>query len=99
MIETAWAKNYPDEKILKIVFHHGSWKEEKGIRWDKGYQRWERYDREYLPTTVIVHESDRVAVMYVAYINKNNLAGTMNAGVGTRSGEHVVKRILTNNLE
>ena len=99
MIEAGWSKNYPGEEILAIVFHNGSWNHEEGIRWDRGYERWERYDRDTLAVKVIVREDDRVAVMYAAFINRDNLASTVNAGVSTRDGDYVVERMLLENVE
>lgn len=98
MIETAWKNAFPDETILAIRFHVENWIDDKGIRWDKGYSRWEQYDRSTLPAKVVIKSSDRIATLYMAFINRNNLKKTMNAGVQTRKA-YVVQEMLLSNFK
>jgi len=98
-IEAAWKKAYPGEDILGVVFHHDSWKRNNLWRWNGTLTRWEHSDWSYLATSVVIKNSDDIATVYVAYVNKNNLSGESNIGVQTRSGKHVVTKVLVENVK
>lgn len=98
IILTAWKKEYPNEEVLSVIFHRDSWKNNNILRWNQVLLSWEHSDWSFLEAVVVTKTDSDIATIYPAYINKNNLDSSINAGVQTRSGKHVVTRMLIKNL-
>ncbi|MCK4742251.1 MAG: hypothetical protein KAT25_00375 [Sulfuriflexus sp.] len=98
IILAAWKKEYPNEEVLSVIFHRDSWKRNNILRWNQVLLSWEHSDWSYLETVVVTKTNSDIATIYPAYINKNNLNSSINAGVQTRDGKHVVTKMLMKNL-
>ena len=95
----AWSKKHPDDKILAIRCHQKQWRRTAGLEWNTARKRWELFDRQVLAKSVIVKTSDRIATIYPAFLNRDNVSNTENVGVATKSGRYVVREMLLANLE
>ncbi|MAG58540.1 MAG: hypothetical protein CMJ83_19805 [Planctomycetes bacterium] len=98
MIRAAWVKAWPKDEILEIRFHRNDWKRNHKVIWNKADKAWEEVDKSYLTVLVIVKTSDTIATMFPAYMNRDNLSGSLNPGVQTKGGAHVVTEVLLKNL-
>lgn len=86
-IKKAWQSAYPSDKILKIVFPEG-W--DRKSEWNhNGNGNYSKSDMSYLVAWVIVQKDAKTAMMYPAYVNKNNLSGKISYGVQTKGGQFV----------
>jgi hypothetical protein len=99
MVENEWKRLYPKDEILAIRFHTAEWKRDEGWRWNAGGSAWEKFDRSVLPLKVIVKTSDKIATIYMAFVNRNNLSNSINVGAQTKGGEYVVEEMLLSNLK
>lgn len=98
MIRDAWKKAWPKEEILAVRFS-GDWQRKESAQWDAGSKSWSFTDTSVLPIRMVVRENNDTALIYMAYINKNNQTGSMNTGVQTRSGGYVVEKMLVKNIK
>ena len=86
-VKKAWQKQWPSDKILKVVFPTG-WKRDD--EWNhNGNGSWKHSDMSFLVPWVIVQKDAKTAMMYPAYVNKNNLSGEISYGVQTKGGSFV----------
>jgi len=99
MIEKEWKRIYPNDKIMDIRFPSAQWDKKEGWQWDSGYSRWEYYDKAVMPARVIVQSDDKIATVYCAFVNKDNVSNKMNVGAETKSGEYVVEEMLVKNYK
>lgn len=98
MITAAWQKEYPKDKILAVLFPSDEWKNRKVKRWNDAVKKWQYTDTSSLRLSVVVQQTDKIATIYPAYINKRKLEGTTNAGVATKYGKHATTEIPVANL-
>lgn len=86
-IKSAWLKEHQGDKIIKIVFPQ-AWNRKN--EWThNGNGNWSQSDMSYLVAWVIVQKDAKTATMYPAYVNKNNLSGSITYGVQTKGGSYV----------
>ncbi len=95
MIDSAWRKKYPQDKILGIRFHSNSWV--RNANYKTNATGIYKTDTSVLPVSVVIQHGARFATIFPAYINKNNLTGSITAGVNTKKKEYVVKEMLLSN--
>jgi len=75
LIRAAWAKEYPQEKILAVRFD-GDWSRAAGYRWEESGLRWVKYDRSSITFTVYVQGKEaKYAIAHGAAANKDHLNG------------------------
>lgn len=98
-VKAAWKKKYPKDKILTIRCHLKDWERNNGLEWNTTQKRWEGFDRQYLVVSVIVQTDNRIATIYPAFINRDNIKKTENIGVDTKKGSYIVKPMLIANLK
>ncbi len=86
-IKSAWMKKWSGDKIVKIVFPQ-AWTRKS--EWNhNGNGNYSKSDMSFLVAWVIVQKDSKTAMMYPAYVNKNNLSGEVSYGVQTKGGEFV----------
>ncbi len=95
MISSAWKKKYPQDKVLGIRFHSDHWVRNSNYKADAVSIY--KSDTSVLPVSVVVQRDDKIATIFPAYINKNNLSGAISAGVNTKKKGYVVKEMLLSN--
>ena len=95
MVREAWTREYPDDEILGVRFDHAEWKRTAEMVRDGSAWSW--HDMQYLGVALVVKTSGRIATIYPAFVNKNNLTGALTVGVDTKSAEYVVEQMLLSN--
>ena len=70
---TEWKKRYPEDKILGVRIVAQGWVHEVGYDWQYAFSRLEKYDRQWLKMAVIIQNDDRIALIYPAFINRDNM--------------------------
>ena len=99
MISAEWKRVYPDDQVLAVRLHAKTWERTVEDRWDEIYKKWERVDKSFLLLAVIVQEDEKNAVIYKAFVNRNNLTGSLNTGVKTKGRLYNPIRMLVKNFE
>jgi hypothetical protein len=92
----AWKTAYPDDEILDVRFPEAKWEREVKKQWEG--DAWVKVDRSTLYARVIVKITPKLAIIYYAFINKNNLSKTWDTGVYTKQG-YVSKLMLASNFK
>jgi hypothetical protein len=89
MAEKAWRKKWPNDKIVAIRFGRADWHRtiEEGLTaaGTVGIVK----DFQFLELSVYVQESPNIVTGYPAYINRDNLSNSEDAGVKTKAGTHM----------
>lgn len=86
-IKKEWQAQWPSDKILKIVFPSDWTRKDE---WNhNGNGNYSHTDMSYLVAWVIVQIDSQKAMMYPAYVNKNNLSKAISYGVQTKGGSYV----------
>ena len=99
MITAEWKKLYPDDEIIRVVFHVAEWKRNNRYQWNSSARAWFHIDKSVLVALVIVKTEEKIATMYPCYLNKDNLKnGEIRVGAKTKEGRYVVREILISNL-
>ena len=93
MIKAEWAKTYPDEKIIGIRFPKETWKREVSKEWVGDTLK--SYDMSYYYAGVIIKLDDKMAMVYTAVANKDNLSGELSIGVNTKQSFTSYKILLS----
>lgn len=99
MIARAWKSSYPDDKVLTIRMGMKNWKRTVRQVWSAAEKAFYKVDKAYLVIAVIVQTSDSVATIYPAFINRNNLSGSMNVGVRKDGTGYVSSEMLVKNFK
>jgi len=99
MIISEWKKAYPNDEILAVRFHKANFERTKTKRWNGAIKQWQYNDVSALAVSVIVKDDERVASIFMAFINKDNQDGSLNVGVNTKYGEYIVREMLIKNLK
>lgn len=99
MIMEEWKKAYPNDSIYAIRFNNADFQRTKTKRWNDAVSQWQYNDVSALAVSVIVKTDENIATIYPAFINKDNMDGSINAGVHTKYGGYVVKEMLVKNLK
>ncbi len=97
MVRDAWSKKYPDDYIMGIHFYSDEWKTTKNKTWNSAINSWQFTDVSVLPVKVVIKTDPKVATIFPAFINKDNMDNSINAGVATKSREYVVRQMLVSN--
>lgn len=94
-----WTKMYPQDKILGVYIIDQNWDRQKGSNWNSNYNRYENYDNSWLMVQVVVKDSEELASIYEASIQKNHMKNNeidlsyFNKQLGIRKGEMLVKNV------
>jgi hypothetical protein len=99
MILAEWKKLYPADKVLTVRLSVKDWERTVKLQWDEGSKAWEKIDKAFLPAAVIVQTSETVATIYPAYVNRDNMKGTMNVGAETKGKGYVQREMLVKNFK
>ena len=99
MTARAWKSSYPDDKALAIRMSMKNWKRTVRKVWSAAEKAFYKVDKAYLLIVVIVQTSDSVATIYPAFINKNNLSGSVRAGVRKDGTGYVSSEMLVKNFK
>lgn len=99
MVLARWNEVYPDDEVLGIIFHRNEWTKTKLRRWNDAVGEWQYTDTDALGISVVVKMTDKIATIYPAFINKDNIDGKMNAGVHTKSPDYVIQEVLVANVD
>ena len=99
MISAEWERVYPNDRVLAVRLHAKTWERTVEDRWDEIYKKWERVDKSFLLLAVIVQEDEKNAMIYKAFVNRNNLTGSLNTGVKTKGRLYNPMRMLMKNFE
>ena len=97
MVKKAWMKKYPKDKLLGVHFHQKNWKRNKNKRWNDAVSKWQYTDVSVLPAKVVVKSDNKLATIFPAFVNKDNMDGSINIGVNTKKSNYVVKQMLVSN--
>lgn len=95
MIKAEWIKAYPDEKILAVRFPKETWERRKERTWYDSSNSWVDSDMSYYYAGVIIKLDDKMAMVYTAVANKNNLSGQLSIGVQTKESFTSYKILLS----
>ena len=95
LVLEAWRGKYPKDEILGLRFHMKDWKRDANYKANSTSIY--KTDTSVLAVSVVVKDSPELATIFPAYINKDNLDGSVNAGVATKTSEYVVKQMLVRN--
>lgn len=95
MILDAWKDKYPQDEILGVRFHMKDWKRDANYKANSTSIY--KTDTSVLAVSVVVKDDARHATIFPAYINKDNLDGSVNTGVDTKKSQYVVKQMLVKN--
>lgn len=99
MIMSSWKETWPEDKILGLRFPNAEFKQtinEK--RWDSNKKAWNYVKKSVLVAKIVVQVSPKLAAIYPAYINRDDLSGAVNAGVNTKGSEYIVELMLISNF-
>ncbi|MBU0673437.1 MAG: hypothetical protein KJ950_02185 [Proteobacteria bacterium] len=96
-MEKAWEKNNPKDKILEVRIVSEDWEQSVGWEWNNAYDRWEKYDRQTLNMVVIVKTDGKIATIFPAFINRDNMK-KKEWEVAQHDTKYVVRRMLVKNL-
>ena len=95
MIEKAWKQKYPGDTVLGLRFHMKNWKRDANLKANSTSVY--ATDTSVLSVSVMVKDGDRHVLIFPAYINKDNLDGSINIGVDTKKSQYIVKKMLLKN--
>ena len=84
MLLRAWKAQHPNDKILKVVFQHSSWKRQRYIKRD-AWGHYVKHDKGYLQVYVFVPYGKGFARGYVAVLQRNYLEKTLWVGQTKKS--------------
>lgn len=93
----AWKKKYPQDEVLKIVFHMADFK--RSVEANVNATSIYKTDTSVLAVSVAVKLNDTMAKIYPAYVNRDNLSKSQSIGVDTKGNSFVHKEILLTNLK
>ncbi len=96
-VKAAWQKNNPGDEILEIRVPYKEWRREVGYKWNGAASQWEKYDRQYIQLAVVVKSNDKVATIYPAFINRDNLSGRERI-VASHKSTYEIRKVLLKNL-
>lgn len=96
-VRAAWQNTHANDEILAVRLPTQGWERSAGYEWSGAYKRWERYDRQVLGAMVVIAVGEEHAMLYPAFVNRDNLAGRDTIGVAKDSG-YVVRKMLRANL-
>lgn len=100
MIMTAWKEAWPNDKILGLRFPNASFKQtynEK--RWDSDKNSWTLVKKSVLVASMVVQISPKLAAIYPAYINRDDITKELSAGVYTKGSDYIVDLMLVSNFK
>ncbi|MDI6731665.1 MAG: hypothetical protein QME05_03710 [Candidatus Margulisbacteria bacterium] len=100
MIMADWKAAWPNDNILGIRFPNAAFKQtvnEK--RWDSDKRARIWVKKSALVAKVIVQVSPKLAAIYPAYINRDDVTGKVNAGVYTKGGGYIIDLMLVSNFK
>lgn len=86
---------YPQDEILGVRFHMKDWKRDANYKANSTSIY--KTDTSVLAVSVVVKDDAQHATIFPAYINKDNLDGSVNTGVDTKKSQYVVKQMLVKN--
>jgi hypothetical protein len=95
LVTEEWKKIYPKDNVMTIRFSEADWRREEGWQWEKAWSRWTYFDRSSLPVRVVVKEDDRIASIYVAFLNRDNVNKKLTVGAHTKSTYAVEQMLLS----
>ncbi|MEX2217079.1 MAG: hypothetical protein WD768_23405 [Phycisphaeraceae bacterium] len=91
-----WKKVYPKDEVMTVRFSVSDWRSETGWQYEKAWSRWTYFDTSTLQVRVVVKDNDRVASIYVAFLNRDNANKKITVGAHTKSTYSVEQMLLTN---
>jgi len=92
-----WKEKWPEDQVLGVHMSSENWK--RVANWRADAVSVYKKDTSILAASVVVKTDDRLATIFPAFINKDNLGGGLNAGVSTKTREYVVKQMLLANYK
>jgi hypothetical protein len=96
-MKAAWEKNNPDDDIMDVRILSNDWERSTGYEWNDAYNRWDKYDRQVLNMAVIVKTDSKIATIYPAFINRDNMKHK-EWEVAQHETKYVVRRMLVKNV-
>jgi hypothetical protein len=96
-MKAAWEKNNPDDDIMDVRILSNDWERSTGYEWNNAYNRWDKYDRQVLNMVVIVKTDSKIATIYPAFINRDNMKHK-EWEVAQHDTKYVVRRMLVRNF-
>jgi len=97
MILSDWKTKYPNDRVMGVHFPRAEWKRNKNKTWNKPRSSWDYTDKSVLQVSVVVKTDSKIATIFPAYINKDNMNGKLRTGVATKSSQYVIRPILVSN--
>jgi hypothetical protein len=98
LLRDAWKEAYPEEVILGLRFPETNWERKKVLELNRAKESFDYVDRSVLLVKVIVEKNPKLAIMYTAFITKDNLSNTTSANVYAKEG-YVVNFYLVRNVK
>ncbi|MCA9319792.1 MAG: hypothetical protein KDB53_03605, partial [Planctomycetes bacterium] len=97
-IREAWSKAWPEDDILRIVFHMQAFERDVKWTWQAAETAWIKSDHSVLATTVVIKTSAEIATTWPAFVNVDHIKNRQSIGVKTKGGAYVSRKILIENL-
>lgn len=98
-VADAWKERWPKDEVLAVRFPTNDWKQTKVKRWNDAVKEWQFTDTSALMAQVVVKQTEKIATIFPAFINKRNDENTMNIGVYTKYGSYVTSEIPVVNVK
>ena len=95
-IKIAWKNKHPKDKVLAVKITSKDWK--RDVNFKSNSTSIYKNDTSILGGKVIVETNDKLATIFPAFINKDNLSGEVNIGVATKKSNYVIKQMLVSNV-
>lgn len=96
-IRDAWHKENPGDEIMDVRIVTPDW--ERNISWDYNAAGvWYKSDKEFLGFIVIVKTDTKIATIYPAFINRDNLK-KRESTVTSHKSTYVIRRMLAKNVK
>ncbi len=96
-IRDAWKKENPGDEIMDVRIVTADW--ERNISWDYNAAGvWYKSDKSFLGFIVIVKTDSKIATLYPAFINRDNLK-KKESTVTSHKSTYVIRRMLVKNVK
>ena len=95
-IEIAWKSKHPKDKILAVRITSKDWK--RDVNFKSNSTSIYKNDTSILGGRVIVETNNKLATIFPAFVNKDNLSGEINIGVATKKSNYVIKQMFLSNV-
>ena len=97
-MQDEWENKNSNDEILDVRILSKDWVRSTGYAWYNAYSRWEKYDKQYLKMAVIVKTDSKIATIYPAFINRDNMKSRESL-VASHQSTYSICKMLVKNLD